>query len=186
MSSRPFVISERINEFDRKIMIEAFDEPDEMFAILKLCLELELQLGVMLEEVTGVDCAEMEWYSKVLMLRVLRLPNDPWTLADHFRKLRNKFAHKKGTSLVANQKIVDAILSARLPQSGRTLKGWTFTVVRGATGIEEKFAFDQLTDLRKVAVVAIFLAAFFRTVPEFFEFPVPKPIVDIGKVSSRK
>ncbi|GIL00451.1 MAG: hypothetical protein BroJett030_03500 [Alphaproteobacteria bacterium] len=100
---------------DAKLLERAIQANDEVTTILLFGLEIEHQLSLFLTGLIGKLPENANFHTLTLLLKGVRFDNDIYTVVDGFRRLRNKFAHDKGASLVQCTKIVDAILQCEPP-----------------------------------------------------------------------
>jgi hypothetical protein len=161
---------------DQKLIERALNANDEGTTILLLTLEIEHQLSLLLESITGSKNNARDLNSLVLMLKVLRFENDIFQIVDGFRRLRNKFAHEKNATLSQYQDITNSIFSCKIPSP-------TEDIVEKISEGEKYYLISELDTLPRLSIYANVTIIFIAAASQIYTFPKPRKRI---VVSSQK
>ncbi len=160
---------------DQRILNDALSSNDELKVVLFYAMEIELQLNDFLEA-TGLS-APRDFGAGCLKLEALRFDNGVFEIVDGFRRLRNKFAHKKDASLNNHKEILSSIFDQPLPNFQDT----PVVNVRGPENASS-IPIADLPPIHRLAVYGDLTLLFLAAANQFFDFPKPfqKVVLTIG------
>ncbi|MDR3473844.1 MAG: hypothetical protein P4M09_19480 [Devosia sp.] len=165
---------------DQQLIARAIDANDHAATIILLNLEIEQQLIGFFEEIYGSKDFPKKYDALIVMLKAMRFDNDVHKIVDGFRRLRNKFAHEKGTDLGNCVDILDRIFSCQLP---------TFLEKKTESIVDEEGRSIRIADLpsiNRLFVYANLTLIFLATVNQVYDFPRPRQrIVFAGRPATR-
>lgn len=163
-------------EIDTKWLNEIFECDDAYGKMLRMSLELENQISILLSHLKIANSKKlktMDFEIKVLLIRALRIPKKFCDAVEKIRKIRNDFAHNKYIDFSSYTDTIQHLLKNTGISTPKDLSEFTVTRTQKGNTTEQKVSEMNLGD--QLAVITIFLASTIGAFFDGFYFPEPIP-----------
>ncbi|MCZ4344752.1 hypothetical protein [Devosia neptuniae] len=165
---------------DIELIISAYETKDDIGKILRchLVIEQQLELLISTSSRAKVD-GRTTFYSKINLLRAIKVPEKICISCEALNDLRNKFAHNSKATIANTKASSSKFLSAVedlipiLPQSHGSLH-------RRKEKIEHVIDYQGGDQGQRIVIAASFLSAVIGTLPKLYDFGEPSVIASMS------
>jgi hypothetical protein len=163
-------------DIDTEWLNEIFECKDPYGKMLRMTLELENQISILLSHLKIANSKQlkaMDFETKVLLIRALRIPKIFCDAVEKIRKIRNDFAHNKYKEFSSYKDTIKHLLKNTGISTPKNLTDFTVTRTKKGNTTEQKVSDMNLGD--QLAVITILLASTIAAFFDGFNFPEPMP-----------